>query len=108
MERIDLPETLNVGVVACLALALGVGVQLVQDRAPFAWVAQHEHVLELLVVSLWSVTVPMGLGCHPLTQWAFVLVAALASVEAHAGYRAGPLRLCFIGRVLGPHAPVEW
>ena len=37
-------------------------------HAPFQWVTQHEHVLELLPVSIWSVLVPIGLRCHPLTQ----------------------------------------
>ena len=58
-------------------------------RAPFCWVTQHEHVLELLVVSIWSVLVPMGLGCHPLTTWLFLLGAIQVSVEAHSGYTAG-------------------
>ena len=64
-------------------------------RAPFCWVTQHEHALELLVVSVWSVLVPMGLGCHPLTEWLFLLGAIQVSVEAHSGYSVGlfaPLR----------------
>ena len=62
-------------------------------NAPFCWVTQHEHVLELLVVSIWSVLVPMGLGCHPLTEWLFLFGAIQASVEAHSGYTLGPLAL---------------
>ena len=58
-------------------------------RAPFCWVTQHEHALELLVVSVWSVLVPMGLGVHPLTEWLFLLGAIQVSVEAHSGYSLG-------------------
>lgn len=75
-------------------------------RAPFAWVTQHEHILELLPVSVWSVLVPIGLRCHPLTQWLFMLGATQASVEAHSGYNLG------IGRALelalGPVGFVSW
>jgi sterol desaturase/sphingolipid hydroxylase (fatty acid hydroxylase superfamily) len=60
-----------------------------QYRAPFVWVTQHEHALELLPVSLWSVTIPMALGCHPLTEWLFLLGAIQVSVEAHSGYDIG-------------------
>ena len=63
-------------------------------RAPFCWVTQHEHVLELLPVSIWSVLVPIGLQCHPLTQWIFMVLATQASIEAHSGYNYG------IGRML--------
>jgi cholesterol 25-hydroxylase len=58
-------------------------------HAPFAWVTQHEHALELLPVSLWSMTVPIGLGVHPLTQWVWLFAAIWASVEAHCGYQLG-------------------
>ena len=57
--------------------------------APFCWVTQHEHALELLPVSLWSVTIPIALGCHPLTEWLFLLGAIQVSVEAHSGYDIG-------------------
>ena len=36
-----------------------------------------------------SVLVPIGLGCHPLTQWLFLVGAIQVSVEAHCGYSVG-------------------
>ena len=32
---------------------------------------------------------PVALRCHPLTQWAFMLLATQASIEAHSGYNVG-------------------
>lgn len=62
-------------------------------HAPFAWVTQYEHALELLPVSLWSMSVPITLGVHPLTEWVWLMAAIQASVDAHSGYSlgAGPL-----------------
>ena len=70
--------------------------------APFCWVTQHEHVLELLAVSIWSVLVPISLECHPLTQWVFMLAATQLSVEAHSGYSVG------VGRLLKAALPRLW
>ena len=75
-------------------------------RAPFAWVTQHEHVLELIPVSVWSVLVPVGLRCHPLTQLCFMLAATQASVEAHSGYNFGIGAL--LERGLGRTRFVSW
>ena len=47
-----------------------------------------------LVVSIWSVLVPVSLGCHPLTQCLFMLGAVQVSVEAHSGYNFG-VGACF-------------
>ena len=69
-------------------------------RAPFCWVTQHEHILELLPVAIWSVMVPVGLRCHPLTQWLFMLGATQFSIEAHCGYNYG-IGAC-VGYCLGP------
>ena len=43
----------------------------------------------MLPVSIWSVMVPMGLGCHPLTTWLFLVCVIQASVEAHSGRDLG-------------------
>jgi sterol desaturase/sphingolipid hydroxylase (fatty acid hydroxylase superfamily) len=60
-------------------------------RAPFALVTQYEHLLELMAVSVFSVGAPIAAGCHPLTQWAWLVVAIQLSVDAHTGYDFGLL-----------------
>jgi cholesterol 25-hydroxylase len=62
-----------------------------QYFAPFVWVTQYEHALELLVVSVMSMLVPISLGCHPLTQWIFMVISIQVSIDAHSGYDMGVL-----------------
>lgn len=55
-------------------------------HAPFIWVTMYEHPAELFHVSALSLIVPIALGAHPLTQWAWLMVSVALSVDAHAGY----------------------
>jgi sterol desaturase/sphingolipid hydroxylase (fatty acid hydroxylase superfamily) len=58
-------------------------------RAPFSFVTQYETLVEMAPVSMWSMMVPMGLGCHPLTTWIWLLAVIQASVDAHSGFNLG-------------------
>jgi sterol desaturase/sphingolipid hydroxylase (fatty acid hydroxylase superfamily) len=69
-------------------------------HAPFVWVTQYEHFLELMAVALFSMAIPICVGCHPLTEWVWLVLAVQLSVEAHTGYDFGFLDkiVCFKGR----------
>ncbi|KAG9340722.1 hypothetical protein JZ751_020312 [Albula glossodonta] len=54
--------------------------------APFSWASQHLSILELLALGLWSNQDPVLLHCHPLTNWAFIVLSVVLSVEDHIGY----------------------
>jgi len=57
-----------------------------QFNSPFVWVTQYAHTLELFTVSILSILPPFAIGAHPMSEWAFLMVAVSASVDAHTGY----------------------
>jgi sterol desaturase/sphingolipid hydroxylase (fatty acid hydroxylase superfamily) len=55
-------------------------------HAPFSWIAQHVHPLELIQTGCIAIAVPKALGCHPLCTWTWLVVLTLLRIESHCGY----------------------
>ena len=55
-------------------------------RAPFVWVTQYVHFLELIVVASLSMVIPIAARCHPLVQWFWLIFIVLISIDSHSGY----------------------
>jgi cholesterol 25-hydroxylase len=56
-------------------------------HSPSVWVTQYLHPWELISVGVFSTTSPWWFsGCHPMTQWSFMLFSIYVSVEAHTGF----------------------
>ena len=71
-------------------------------HAPFVFVTQHMHPMELIAVSVFSILTPIALGVHPLTEWIWLLLSVQLSVDAHAGYDFGILdKIPVLGKVWG-------
>ena len=44
-------------------------------RAPFVWVTQYVHPVELIATGLFAITGPMVLGAHPLVAWLWLCLS---------------------------------
>lgn len=53
---------------------------------PFSFVSQYVTLGELIPVSLFSFSIVIAMGAHPLTQWIWLAMTIQLSVEAHSGY----------------------
>jgi sterol desaturase/sphingolipid hydroxylase (fatty acid hydroxylase superfamily) len=54
--------------------------------APFVWVTQYTHFCELVLVASLSMTIPIAMGCHPLTHWVWLILIVQISIDSHTGY----------------------
>ena len=54
--------------------------------APFVWVTQYTHFCELSAVASLSMTIPIAMGCHPLTHWIWLVLIVQISIDSHTGY----------------------
>ena len=54
--------------------------------APFVWVTQYTHFCELTLVASLSMTIPIAMGCHPLTHWVWLVLIVQISIDSHTGY----------------------
>ena len=50
------------------------------------WLGQYIHPFELISFGILGTTVPLIVGCHPLTLWSFMTYLQYISVESHSGY----------------------
>jgi sterol desaturase/sphingolipid hydroxylase (fatty acid hydroxylase superfamily) len=55
-------------------------------HAPFSWVAQHVHPLELIETGCLAIAVPKLMGCHPFSMWIWLIILTLLRIETHSGY----------------------
>lgn len=77
---------------------------------PFSFVSQYVTIAELIPVSLFSFSVVIAMGAHPLTQWIWLAMTIQLSVEAHSGYDVPAMigNWAFGGsRLLGLGGPVS-
>ena len=70
---------------------IGICYQLVHSthheyHAPFSWVAQHVHPLELIETGCIAIAIPKILNCHPFSMWMWLIVLTLLRIETHCGY----------------------
>ena len=54
--------------------------------APFVWVTQYTHFCELTAVASLSMSIPIAMGCHPLTHWIWLVLIVQISIDSHTGY----------------------
>jgi cholesterol 25-hydroxylase len=50
------------------------------------WVAEYLHPYELFCIGFFTTTAPWFFNTHPLTQWSFLQLSIITSVEDHCGY----------------------
>ena len=55
-------------------------------RSPFVFATQYVHPFELFCTSLFSMSTPLLLSVHPLTNWIWMACSVFISVEDHCGY----------------------
>jgi len=55
-------------------------------HAPFAFTTQYVHPCELFAVTMFSMVIPVTLGCHPLVHWAWLVLSVQLSLDTHTGY----------------------
>lgn len=58
-----------------------------QFSSPSSWVTEYLHPWELISIGVFTTTSPWWFsGVHPMTQWSFLLVSIMVSVDDHCGY----------------------
>ena len=55
-------------------------------RPPFAFATQYMHPIEVFFTAFFTVSTPLLLGVHPLTNWIWIAYGVFFSVEDHSGY----------------------